>query len=71
MNESIEPNVDNAEESFLEEEITEPNGNGISGAAAIETNNLLGQKGKPVIIAEGPVIEPPPIRQEFSSEVIV
>jgi hypothetical protein len=38
---------------------------------AIEPENLLGQTGKPVLIAKGEVIDPPPIRQEFSSEVIV
>jgi hypothetical protein len=77
MNENIDPNLTNAEQSSLGEEITQPNGNGISDAAAIEPKNLLGQEGKPVLMANspgmnppppqpnGPVITPPPLRHDI------
>jgi hypothetical protein len=71
MNESIDSNLTTVEQSSLEEERMEPNGNETNDAGAIEPKNLLVQKGKPVLIANGEVIDPPPIRQEFSSEVIV
>jgi hypothetical protein len=60
MNENIDPNLTNAEQPSLEEEITEPNGNETNDAGAIEPENLLGQKGEPVLIAEGPAMDPPP-----------
>jgi hypothetical protein len=68
MNENIDSNLTNVEQSSLGEETTEPNGNEISHAGAINTKNLLEQKGKPVLIAEGPGITPPPIRHDISAE---
>jgi hypothetical protein len=61
MNESIAPKLTNVEQSSREEKITEPNGNGISDAAAIEPKNLLGKKRKPVLIADGTGHADPPI----------
>jgi hypothetical protein len=80
MNESIDSNLTTVEQSSLEQEITEANGNGISDAAAIEPKNLIGPKHKPVLIANspgmnpappqpnGPVITPPPLRHDISTE---
>ncbi|MBD2410393.1 hypothetical protein FACHB389_01375 [Nostoc calcicola FACHB-389] len=69
MNESIEPNVANAEESFLED-IAETDDTQTIDTESIQPENSLVPKDKPVLIADG-TIKPPPPKPEIISEIIV
>ncbi|MBX9259139.1 hypothetical protein H1Q63_35350 [Desmonostoc muscorum CCALA 125] len=71
MNESIDPNLIQAEQPSLQEEMTEPNGNEISDTDGIKKKDSPVQKGKPVLIANGGVIDPPPTKEEICPDVIV
>ncbi|MDZ8241824.1 MAG: hypothetical protein RMZ69_32595 [Nostoc sp. ChiQUE01a] len=70
MNESIEPNLTNAEQSSLEDETAEPNDSQTIDTKLIDPKKSLMQKGKSVQIA-GVTMDPPPTKEEVSPEVIV
>ncbi|MBD2515792.1 hypothetical protein H6G93_12355 [Nostoc sp. FACHB-973] len=70
MNENIDLNVTNPEQSFLEEEIAEPNGSETNDNAPNEPKNSPVQKRKPLLVADG-TGHPPGVDEEISPEVIV
>ncbi|MCF2150372.1 hypothetical protein IQ276_028870 [Desmonostoc muscorum LEGE 12446] len=69
MNESIELNLTNAEQSFVEEDIAEANDSQTIDPVLNKPKNSLPQKGEPVLIAGGGTNPPPPPDPEFSSEI--
>ncbi|MBD2565604.1 MULTISPECIES: hypothetical protein [Nostoc] len=77
MNGKIDPNLTEAKQSSLQEEITEPNNSGTNDTTLIESENDLMQEDGAILIADGTIKPPPPPPEimssppEIMSEVIV
>jgi hypothetical protein len=68
MNGNIDLNLTKVKQSSLQEEITKTNDSETDDTTLIESENGLTQEGETVLIASGPAMNPPPIKEEISTE---